>query len=88
MPAAVMLALLIAGSMAWDVASRVEAQGCGMGINLIVCENQKPGNPKSDWDVSGSGDSTIQGFATEFSVAPGQTPVGHAITKGTRWQIS
>ena len=41
--------------------------------NQIVCENQKPGNPSSEWDVSGAGDSTIQGFATDISVDQGQT---------------
>src|SRR5438132_8371556 len=38
------------------------------GPNPIVCENQLTGNPKSEWDVSGSGDATIQGFATDISV--------------------
>ena len=42
-------------------------------LNAIVCENSKPGNPPSEWDVSGSGDSNIQGFATDISVDQGQT---------------
>lgn len=58
--------------MLWGAASRVQAQGCGAGVNPIVCENQKPGNPSSDWQINGAGDPTIQGFATAFSVAPGQ----------------
>ena len=29
---------------------------------LIVCENQKTGDPSSIWDISGSGDSSIQGL--------------------------
>ncbi len=41
--------------------------------NDIVCENSKPGNPSSDWDVTGGGDDTIQGFATAISVNQGQT---------------
>ena len=41
--------------------------------NQIVCENSLPGNPPSDWQISGSGDSTIQGFATDISVNQGQT---------------
>jgi hypothetical protein len=41
--------------------------------NAIVCENSKPGNSSTEWDVSGSGDSTIQGFATDISVNQGQT---------------
>jgi methionine-rich copper-binding protein CopC len=41
--------------------------------NPIVCENSKPGNPPSEWDISGAGSSTIQGFATDISVDQGQT---------------
>ena len=41
--------------------------------NDIVCENSKTGNPSSDWDVTGGGDDTIQGFATAISVNQGQT---------------
>src|SRR5262245_5092714 len=41
--------------------------------NAIVTENQLPGTPQSTWEVSGTGDSTIQGFATDISVNHGQT---------------
>ncbi len=41
--------------------------------NAIVCENSKPGNPQSEWDVSGGGDPSIQGFATDISVNHGET---------------
>jgi len=41
--------------------------------NDIVCENSKLGNPPTDWDVSGAGDLTIQGFATDISVNQGGT---------------
>src|SRR5688500_12357869 len=33
--------------------------------NEIVIENQKPGSPRSEWDVVGAGDPDIQGFATD-----------------------
>jgi len=39
----------------------------------VACENTRPGNPQSEWDVSGSGSSTIQGFATQMSVNLGET---------------
>ena len=39
----------------------------------IVCENQNPGVPPSAWDVSGSGDASIQGFATDMSYNVGDT---------------
>jgi N,N-dimethylformamidase beta subunit-like protein/uncharacterized protein DUF4082/Big-like domain-containing protein len=45
---------------------------CGASINPIACENQKPGNLASEWDVSGAGDGSIQGFATSISVVPGE----------------
>jgi hypothetical protein len=41
--------------------------------NTIACENQLPGDPPSDWQVNGIGDSTIQGFATSMSVNVGET---------------
>ena len=57
-----------------DVAVTLHAQSsCGPLVNPIVCENQKTGNASSEWDISGSGDSSIQGFATNISVTPGQT---------------
>ena len=41
------------------------------GINPIVAENALPGNPSSEWDISGAGDITIQGFASPLSVNTG-----------------
>jgi hypothetical protein len=41
--------------------------------NAIACENSKPGNPDSEWDIVGAGDANIQGYATEISVNRGQT---------------
>src|ERR1035437_1140566 len=41
--------------------------------NPIVTENALPGNPPSEWDVSGAGDPGIQGFATNISVNHGTT---------------
>ncbi len=41
--------------------------------NPIVTENLLAGNPSSEWDVSGLGDETIQGFATDISVNKGST---------------
>ena len=39
----------------------------------VYCENQKPGNPRSQWDVVGAGDPSIQGFATDISVNQSDT---------------
>jgi hypothetical protein len=41
--------------------------------NPIVVENAQPGNPSSQWDISGAGDTSIQGFATQISVNKGET---------------
>ncbi len=41
--------------------------------NVIVCENSLPGAPPGSWQVSGSGDSGLQGFATQMSVDKGTT---------------
>jgi len=41
--------------------------------NAIACENSKPGNPASEWDVGGVGSANIQGFATDISVNRGET---------------
>lgn len=49
------------------------ADPCASGGNPIVCENAKPGNASSEWDISGTGDSSIQGFATAISVNRGET---------------
>src|SRR6266487_131046 len=42
-------------------------------VNPVACENTNPGTPSSVWDVSGAGDPTIQGFATDISVNRGGT---------------
>src|SRR5258705_9621066 len=41
--------------------------------NPIQLENAKTGNPSSQWDISGSGDASIQGFATDISFNRGET---------------
>ncbi|MCG8349360.1 MAG: DUF4082 domain-containing protein, partial [Chloroflexales bacterium] len=46
---------------------------CTTPANPIVAENCLAGNPQSEWDVSGIGDPSIQGFATEMSVNRGET---------------
>ncbi len=39
--------------------------------NAIACENEKAGTPRSEWDINGIGDESIQGFATQISVNVG-----------------
>jgi len=52
--------------------------------NEIVSENQLPGSPASEWDVSGAGDPTIQGFATDVSVDQGGTITFKILTRCNR----
>ena len=65
------LALVAAVCLALSTGSNPHAQGCGS--NPIVCENNLAGNPESEWDVTGAGDATIQGYATDISVNKGGT---------------
>jgi hypothetical protein len=55
--------------------------------NPIVCENLQPGTPQSVWDISGAGDSTIQGFATDISVNVGGTINFKVNTTATSYHI-
>jgi hypothetical protein len=55
--------------------------------NPIVAENQLPGTPASQWDLSGPGSTTLQGFTTDISVNHGST-VYFKIQSGTaNWRI-
>ena len=55
--------------MALSTGATPHAQSCG--ANPIVCENSLPGNLPTEWDISGAGDASIQGFATDISVNKG-----------------
>jgi Domain of unknown function (DUF4082)/Bacterial Ig-like domain/Bacterial Ig domain len=61
----------LAASVSWSFTTAVDP--CAAAPNLIVAENCRPGNPASEWDVSGAGDLSIQGFATQISVNRGET---------------
>src|SRR5215471_19863535 len=69
------LAVLLLGLLSMVSPQPVAAAGpCGPPVtSVIACENTKPGDPPGDWLVSGQGDTSIQGFATQMSVAAGQT---------------
>lgn len=55
--------------------------------NPIVIENRKPGNPASEWDVAGSGDASIQGFADDISYNLGQTAVFRVKTNAPAYHL-
>jgi hypothetical protein len=68
--AALVASTLVAAGLGAGPAS---AAGCGSAPAPIVCENALPGTPRSQWDIDGSGDPTIQGFATDISTNVGGT---------------
>jgi hypothetical protein len=53
--------------------SPAHAAGCGTAPNPVVCENALPGAPASAWDITGAGDSSIQGYSTDISTNVGGT---------------
>ncbi len=65
------LSLVSAGLTLLATPPASAADPCGPTGNKIACENSKPGTPKSVWDITGAGDSDIQGFATDISVNVG-----------------
>ena len=69
------LTALAVGTLLAVLAAPASAQTgpCAAPItNPIACENTKPGNPASEWDVAGSGSTSIQGYATAIGVDQGQ----------------
>jgi len=69
--------LLAAGYAMWPAHAQT---------NPIVLENQQPGTIDL-WDVSGSGDPSIQGFASDISVNKGDTVSFKIKTDSTSYRI-
>jgi fibronectin type 3 domain-containing protein len=81
---AVVTTLLIQGS-----GSARAADPCAPPVtNKVACENTKPGDPPSDWQIDGAGDPTIQGFATQISVDVGQTEQFKIKTPASSYHIN
>ncbi len=55
--------------------------------NPIMSEYQLTGNPQIEWDVTGAGDSSIQGFASEISVNKGETVFFKVSTPSTSYRL-
>ena len=75
----------LAVDFTWQFTTGVDP--CSTGGNPIVCENSKLGNPASEWDINGIGDSSIQGFATDISVNRGQTVRFKIDTVSTNYRL-
>ena len=70
------MALLVSTTTVFMVgAAPAGAAGvCGPPVtSVIACENSLAGDPRADWQVTGSGDAALQGFSTAMSVKPGDT---------------
>ena len=74
------LVIIFAGRSA--LRPSVEAQ-----VGPIVQENTQAGSPSSEWDVSGAGDPSIQGFATDISVNKGDTVSFKVNTDSSNYRI-
>ncbi|MGW7528387.1 DUF4082 domain-containing protein [Streptomyces sp. NPDC054783] len=69
--------LAVVAALIWAVlpqaaTAQAASDPCGTGSNPVVCENSKPGSPKSDW-FSPNAYGDIQGFSTKESVQAGDT---------------
>src|SRR5207249_3563616 len=60
---------------------------CSAPKNQIEAENCLPGNPSSQWYVSGTGSKNIQGFSTDISVNAGQTVFFKISTASVAYRI-
>ena len=79
------VALLTVGLTALIPARPASAAPCDAPVvSPVACENTKPGNPESEWGISGAGSASIQGFATEISVNAGGDRSGSRSTPTRR----
>src|SRR5438874_12033778 len=79
--------LLISAVLNLAVLTSTAFASCSAPANAIEAENCLPGNPSSQWDVSGAGDPTIQGFATDISFNVGTTATFKIDTPATSYNI-
>jgi hypothetical protein len=64
--------------------TRALAAACA---NPVACDNALTGDAPADWNVKQAGDPTIQGYATQISVTPGQTEQFKINTPSTNYHI-
>jgi hypothetical protein len=79
--------LAIALLLAVSASASAPARALAACANPVACENALPGDPQSDWKVTGAGDPSIQGFATSMSVNVGQTESFKINTPSTAYHI-
>src|SRR5689334_7082790 len=84
----VVCAILLLSAVGLQFESRRQSQAqVSCTTNPIACENALQGNPASEWDISGAGDASIQGFATDISVNKGETVHFKINTDATAYTI-
>ena len=77
----------LAANQTWSFTTGGGTGGCSAPPNPIVAENCLAGSPASEWDISGSGDPSIQGFATDISVNRGTTVSFKVSTNATAYRF-
>eukprot|EP00966_Prymnesium_polylepis_P157074 3629878-Prymnesium_polylepis.1 len=55
-----------------SLAPRASTDCAARARSRVAVENEREGAPATEWDINGAGDPTLQGFATEISVAAGE----------------
>ncbi len=63
------------------------ADPCTSPTNPIVAENCLVGNSSTEWDITGIGDTSIQGFATDISVNRGNSVSFKIKTNATNYRL-
>ena len=76
----------LSGNYTWSF-TIAAVNSCTSPPNPIAAENCLPGNPASEWDISGAGDASIQGFATDISVNQGGTVNFKIATNATVFRL-
>ena len=77
----------LAGNVTWTFTTAAAASACTSPANPIVAENCLAGNPSTDWDVSGAGDTSILGFSTQISVNKGSAISFKINTNSTNYKL-
>ena len=75
----------LAANSTWSFTTGSAAGSCA--VNAITAENCLTGNLPGEWDVSGVGDTSIQGFATQISVNRGSTVQFKVDTDATNYRF-
>ncbi|WP_213456079.1 DUF4082 domain-containing protein [Rhizomonospora bruguierae] len=84
--AVALVAVALSGAVALPAARAAAADPCAAPVQVIACENTKAGTPESEWNITGSGDEDLQGFAAEMSVNVGET-VHFKVTANASYKI-